>query len=108
MKTDLRFLLAGVGFAAACVLCGCGRDSRVNSDPGPGGPSAADSGKPVVNASETSRGAASGAATTAPATGTDSTGRPSDSSGGVTGGGSGSGTSGTQTDSGGTKAQTRP
>lgn len=85
---------------AMAMACwgGCGRDTRVNSDPGPGGPSAADTGKPVHGVPETTKGGASGAASTSPKTGTDSTGRPGDASGGTTGAGSGSGTSGTQTE----------
>lgn len=97
MKTKVGGVLATVLISACVIGGGCGRDVRVNSDPGPGGPSAADTGKPVTGAAETSKGTASGSASTAASTGTDSTGRPGDASGGVTGGGSGSGTSGTRT-----------
>lgn len=98
MKTKHGFSMAILLATGMFWLGGCGRDTRVNSDPGPGGPSAADTGKPAHGAREASKGGASGSASTSPTTGADSTGRPSDASGGTTGAGSGSGTSGTRTD----------
>lgn len=92
-----------IAVTGAMATMGCGRDTKVNSDPGPGGPSAADTAKPVTGVPETSKGGASGKAATAPTTGTDSTGRPGDASGGTTGAGAGSGTSGTRTEGGGKK-----
>ena len=98
MKTNLRSVSVAAVLVGALVVGGCGRDVRVNSDPGPGGPSAADSGKPVHGAAENSKGASSGAAAKDATTGTDSTGRPSDASGGTTGTDSASGTSATHSD----------
>jgi hypothetical protein len=87
--------------ALTLALAGCARDTRVNSDPGPGKPSAADGGDAAVKP-------ASGPAATTPATGTDSTGRPSDASGGTTGAGTGSKTSGTATGSGAGESKSQP
>jgi hypothetical protein len=89
-----RLVIVGVA-AVALLASGCSRDTRVNSDPGPGKPSQADGGDKAVRpnpnqAAPSSSGASAG-------TGTDSTGRPSDASGGTTGAGAGSGTSGTAT-----------
>jgi hypothetical protein len=83
--------------AVGIVVSGCRRpDVRAGDGvPGPGRPSAADQGRPVVTAEQSSRGYASGDASTSPFTGTDSTGRPGSASGGTTGGGRSSGTSGT-------------
>lgn len=85
MKTKSTFPAALAALALTFAIAGCGRDTRVNSNPGPGGSSAADSGKPVPGAAENSKGASSGSASTSASTGTDSTGRPSDASGGTTG-----------------------
>lgn len=84
--------LAGAAFVLALTLTGCGRgDTRVNSDPGPGRPSAADTGSPVVSSEYNP-------VKPAPVAdpGSDATGRPSDASGGVTKADSGSQPTGTQ------------
>lgn len=86
----------GVASAALVFGSGCGRgDTRVNSDPGPGRPTRADTGQKTLPPATT---ATSPATATAPVTGTDSTGRPGDASGGTVGGGAGSNTSGTTTE----------
>jgi hypothetical protein len=79
--------------AVAFLASGCSRDTRVNSDPGPGKPSQADGGDKAVRPNPNQTTPTSSA--TSPSTGTDSTGRPSDASGGTTG--AGAGTSGTAT-----------
>lgn len=84
--------LAGAAAVLALTLTGCGRgDTRVNSDPGPGRPSAADTGSPIVSSEDNP-------VKPAPVAnpGTDSTGRPSDASGGTTKADSGSQPTGTQ------------
>src|SRR5687767_648847 len=88
-------LLMTTAVAIALLASGCSRDTRVNSDPGPGKPSQADGGDKAVrpNPSQTTPTSAGSSA----GTGTDSTGRPSDASGGTTGTGAGSGTSGPAT-----------
>src|SRR5688572_18268367 len=95
MKMRIRFIAApALVVALGFALPGCGRsDTRVNSDPGPGRPSQADSGEKAVRPDPNQAKPATGG--THPATGTDSTGRPSDASGGTTAAGAGSGTSGT-------------
>ena len=81
---------------ALALGSGCGRgDTRVNSDPGPGRPTHADTGQKTLPPAPT---ATSPATATAPTTGTDSTGRPGEASGGTVGGGAGSNTSGTTTE----------
>lgn len=65
-----------------CSGCG-GGDTQVNSDPGPGRPSRADSGEKTIRLDSDEAKPTSGR--TDPATGTDSTGRPSGASGGTTG-----------------------
>lgn len=87
-------------FALLIVLTvasvGCGRkDTRVNSDPGPGKPSRADGGDRAVRPDPNQATPPSGKDANV---GTDSTGRPSDASGGTTGAGAGSGTTGTLTE----------
>jgi hypothetical protein len=97
MKTGTsRVPVAGACLCfVAAVLAGCGRDTRVNSDPGPGRPSRADGGERTLRPDPNA--ATPAAPSSSPATGTDSTGRPGDASGGATGAGAGSGTSGTKT-----------
>ena len=88
-------LASGVVASLAFTLAGCGKDTRVNSDPMAGKPSRADGGSKSVTA--TPEAAQPKQKGTDPSVGTDSTGRPSDASGGTTGAGSGSHTSGTET-----------
>jgi hypothetical protein len=83
----------GLALAGSVALAGCGRDTRVNSDPGTGRTSSADSGEATVQPDPNQAAPAKGG--THPSTGTDSTGRPGDASGGTTAAGAGSGTSGT-------------
>lgn len=96
MNTRLQCGVAAAVAVSLLILTlgvsGCGRDTRVNSDPGPGRPSRADGGdkavRPDPNQATPSQGS------TAPSTGTDSTGRPSGASGGTTGADASSGTGG--------------
>jgi hypothetical protein len=86
---------AGAAVAVALAFTGCGRgDTRVNSDPGPGRPSAADTGSPIVSSEYNP-------VKPAPVAnpGTDATGRPSDASGGTTKADSASQPTGTKVES---------
>lgn len=96
MKTTRSSLVAAMLAVVAVCSTGCGRsDTRVNSDPGPGKPTRADTGDKTLPPATS---ATSASTATSPTTGTDSTGRPGDASGGVTGGVAGSQTSGTTTE----------
>jgi hypothetical protein len=99
MKTRraARKRLAPLGCALLALgFAGCGKDTRVNSDPMAGKPSQAESGsKAVTTSPEAAQPKQKG---TDPGVGTDSSGRPSDASGGTTSAGSGSQTSGTITE----------
>lgn len=97
MRTIPRGCWAAVTLGLAVALAGCGRtDTRVNSDPMAGRPSAADGGDKQVKVDP--HAPTPSASGTSPGVGTDSTGRPADSSGGATQAGGGSGTSGTVID----------
>lgn len=89
MQTNLSSLIprawlgpAVLGTVLTLIGTGCGRgDTRADSDPGPGLPSIADTGQPVVTG--TNREMTQPAQGTTP--GINSVGRPSDASGGTTG-----------------------